>query len=116
MMVPPFRLIAPATPAPIPRWLFAALTMASTSYSVMSPRSRMTSVGPTLTFIAPLLRPPGLVRASGYPRRVRRPCDRGRPGSERRRSSGGSAAFLGLGLHPQTFHLLEGQGAELAAA
>jgi hypothetical protein len=31
------RLMAPATPAPIQRWLFAALTTASTSCCAMSP-------------------------------------------------------------------------------
>ena len=39
MMTPPFRLMAPATPVPMASVEFAALTMASTSQSVMSPRS-----------------------------------------------------------------------------
>ena len=34
---PPARLIAPATPAPIQRWSFAAFAIASTSSAVMSP-------------------------------------------------------------------------------
>src|SRR4029453_1938595 len=34
---PPRALIAPATPAPIQKWLFAALTMASVASAAMSP-------------------------------------------------------------------------------
>src|SRR5215218_6615493 len=34
---PPARLIAPATPAPIHKWLFAAFAIASTLSEVMSP-------------------------------------------------------------------------------
>jgi hypothetical protein len=50
MMSPPLRLMAPATPAPMARVELAALTMASTSQSVMSPRSMATVAGPILTF------------------------------------------------------------------
>src|SRR5262245_35923540 len=111
MMVPPLRLMAPATPAPIKSWLFAALTMASTSYSVMSPRSRLTSVWPTLTFIPPLLGPPGLMCGSARPDRRAVPRRRNGETADRPR---GSAALLGFGLHPQPLHLVEGQRAELA--
>src|SRR5207244_11020540 len=52
MMTPPFRLMAPATPAPIASVEFAALTIASTSQSVMSPRSIETDESPILSFTA----------------------------------------------------------------
>src|SRR5918995_3782350 len=45
---PPARLIAPATPAPIHSWLFAAFAIASASRALMSPSTTASSIGPTL--------------------------------------------------------------------
>ena len=52
MTTPPLRFIAPATPVPIKSSSLAALTMASTSASVMSPRSTTNVVFPILHFMA----------------------------------------------------------------
>src|SRR5207249_6214133 len=49
---PPTRLMAPATPPPIHRWLLAALTMASTANVVMSLRSTLMIVRPMVRSIA----------------------------------------------------------------
>lgn len=47
---PPFRLIAPATPPPSFRWLFAALTIQSTERSVISFLKSSKIVFPTVIF------------------------------------------------------------------
>src|SRR5262245_49988122 len=54
-MTPPLRLMAPATPVPIASVVLAALTTASTSRSVMSPRSIAMVAGPILSFMSGLL-------------------------------------------------------------
>ena len=48
---PPTRLMAPATPAPIHSSVLAALAMASTSSSVMSPEAISSLVLPTDVFM-----------------------------------------------------------------
>src|SRR5581483_3498348 len=55
---PPARLIAPATPAPIQRWAFAAFAIASTSSRAMSPS----------TISGSSLRPPEERKAEPQPR------------------------------------------------
>src|SRR3990170_3180208 len=50
---PPARLIAPATPPPIHKWVFAALTTASAGTRVISPCSTMMIAAPMLRSIVP---------------------------------------------------------------